>query len=110
MLTTGVSATSKAAISSMQNERRRTMSDLVEECVANAMRCGHKDVSMREIQHDLQLRHGVMVDMCSISGRVNELVASKRLVRDKQNPRSCSLSGKLIDPLFMLPEQVRLIP
>ena len=64
-------------------------------------------MSMQEIQAPLERAVARRVDMSTISARVNELVAAKRVVRDIDHPRACSVSGAMICPLSVAPKQVR---
>lgn len=104
----GVAGSSRDALAAVSMTARKTMGDRIHDVVVQACRAGEKDLSMREIQLRLNQSTGVYMDMSSISARVNALVCSHRLVRDKENPRPCSVTGKQIEPLSVPPVQARL--
>lgn len=104
----GVAGTSRDALAEVSLTARKTMGDRIHDVVAQACREGAKDMSMREIQLALNQRSGIYMDMSSISARVNALVCAQRLVRDKLNPRQCSITGKNIEPLSLPVQQARL--
>lgn len=82
--------------------------DLIESVVRNACRAGQVDISMREIQQVLRRDVGLELDVSSISGRVNNLVLGKRLLRS-ENARKCTVSGRDIKPLSVPMVQGRLV-
>lgn len=95
----GVAETSREAVAKISQPGRKSVSDLIEAVVVAAMRAGAADLSMKEIQADLRRVYGREVEVASISGRVNELVAAKRLVRLENNRRPCRVTGHTIAPL-----------
>ena len=95
----GVADTSRQAVAQISNPARKTLGDLIESVVVAAMRAGAADLSMKEIQADLRRVYGRDVETASISGRVNELVAAKRLVRLDTSRRPCRITGHTIAPL-----------
>lgn len=100
--------TSRQALSSMSLHRRKLLLDEVAISIAQLQRAGHKDVSMREIQRHMEVHMGRRVDVSSISGRVNELEAAKRVHRDRAYTRPCSITGKGVHPLTVTAEQQRM--
>lgn len=104
---TQIADTSRAALAKISPRGRMTISSQIETIVANACPAGSKGLSMQEIQEPLERAMARRVDMSTISARVNELVAAKRLIRDIANPRVCSQSGAMICPLSVAPQQVR---
>lgn len=103
-----VANTSRESLAHVPLRERQNLSDQIHDVVAAALRNGAKDVSMREVQDVLWRVHGKRVDMSSISGRVNDLVAAKRLVRDTEHARPCQISGREIHPLSVPAQQGRL--
>lgn len=103
-----VADSSRASLDALGLKERKSISDQIVSVVAQAMRSGRKDLSMREVKAELRRVYGSDPDMSTISGRVNELVAAERLVRDKQNRRPCMVTGHLIEPVSVPAEQGRL--
>lgn len=100
--------TSGMALRQISGYKRKSLADLIEAVVANAMRSGAKDMTMREVQQALVTKYARSVDMSSISGRVSELIEAKRMVRDKTVTRVCTVSGYTVHPLTVPPQQVRM--
>lgn len=100
--------TSREAIAGMSMHRRKLLLDEVAIAIEQLLQAGSKDVSMREIQRHMELHMGRRVDVSSISGRVNELEAAKRVHRDRQLTRPCKVTGKGVHPLTVPPEQRRM--
>ena len=78
---------------------RRTQADFIEAVVRSAVIGGTKDLSMQELKSLLARHHDTAMDMSSISRIVNGLVEDKRLVRDADHKRACTVSGVLISPI-----------
>ena len=91
--------TSRQAHDRISLRSRKSLGDQIEGVVSRACRSGRRDMSMREVQVDLERLLERRVDVSTISARVNELVAAKRLVRDQEHTRACSISGQQIHPL-----------
>ena len=104
---TNIAPASREALASISLPTRKTKADLIDEAVADAMRAGCQDVSMREVQARLMAAHGLRLDLSTISGRVNELVAAGRLLRSKTT-RPCSVTGQGIHALSKLMQQTSL--
>lgn len=95
---TNIAPASRQALASISLPARKTKADLIDEVVADAMRAGCPNVSMREVQARLLASHGLRLDLSTISGRVNELVAAGRLLRSKTT-RPCTVTGQGIHAL-----------
>ena len=104
---TNIAPASRQALAAISLPDRKTKADLIEDVVADAMRAGRPNVSMREVQARLLAAYGLRVDMSTISGRVNELVAAGRLVRSKTT-RPCTVTGQGIHALSKLMVQTSL--
>lgn len=103
-----IAPTSRAALAEISLSSQMSMMDRIELVITNAMRNGAKDMSMKEVQAALERTYGLHVELSSISGRVNALVNAKRVVRDKLHPRTCSVTGRSIEPLSVAAEQERM--
>lgn len=95
---TNIAPASRQALASISLPARKTKADLIDDVVADAMRAGCPNVSMREVQARLLAAHGLRLDLSTISGRVNELVAAGRLLRSKTT-RPCTVTGQGIHAL-----------
>lgn len=100
--------TSRQALGSMTMRRRKSLIDEVEAAIIQLQRLGARDASMREVQQHLERHMGRRVDVSSISARVNELEAAKRVVRDRSCSRPCTVTGQAVHPLSVPPEQRRM--
>jgi len=103
-----IADTSRESLGQISLPARKSLSDQIESVIASACRSGAKDMSMKEAQAALARVYGRTVELSSISARVNELVAAKRLVRDKLNTRPCTVTGQAIHPLSVVAEQERM--
>lgn len=105
-----IADTSRASVAQISNPLRKSMGDMIESVVAKytAPGNGHRDMTMREIKAGLATVFERDVDLSTISARVNELVAAKRLVRDAEHTRACTVTGVHVAPLSLPPEQGRL--
>ncbi len=109
-----IADTSRRSLGAVGLRGRKTLADKIHGVVQAAQRNGARDMSMREIQRTLAEREvdangrPLWVDVSSISGRVNELVAAQRLLRDRAHPRPCLVSGRMIEPLSVPVRQERL--
>ena len=104
---TNIAPASRQALASISLPARKTKADLIDDVVADAMRAGCPNVSMREVQTRLLASHGLRLDLSTISGRVNELVAAGRLLRSKTT-RPCTVTGQGIHALSKLMQQTSL--
>lgn len=107
-MTSPVTATSRDALhDAISNGRAAVVTDAIYRVVQKAHREGIKDMSMQEIKAALRA-DGLDVDCSSISGRVKELIKSKRMVRKWDQKRACSITGASIGPLSIPPIQDRI--
>ncbi len=88
--------------------RRRTQGDFIEGVVRSAVTGGAKDLSMQELKSLLARQYDTAMDMSVISRIVNGLVEDKRLVRDSDHKRACTVSGVLISPIAVPLVQARM--
>lgn len=103
-----IASTSRESLSKISLPERQTTTAKIEAVVITAMRNGAPDLSMREIQAAFEAQHGRRIDLCFISARINELVAAKRLDRNKMITRPCSLSNSPIHPITAPAQQQRM--
>lgn len=96
--------TSAQALHKISNTKRKTLCDMIVDVVTQAQRKGAKDMSMREVQAALNEAYGRWVDVSTISGRVNELMAGNRLQRTTE-PRHCTISKALVQALSVPMQQ-----
>lgn len=99
--------TSAAALQQISMRQRQGLGDLIESAIRLNHKRGLPDVSMREVQATLEREFDRRVDMSSISGRINALIAANRIVRHEQSPRVCSITGHLIKPVSVPAQQDR---
>lgn len=104
---TNIAPASRQALAQISLPTRKTKADLIDDVVADAMRAGCQDVSMREVQARLMAAHGLRLDLSTISARVNELVAAGRLLRNATT-RPCTVTGAGIHGLRKLMHQTSL--
>ncbi len=67
---------------------------------------GQADMSLTEIRDTFERLHGVRIDLNRVSSRVSELVAARRLVRTEE-PRACTVSGRMVHPVLVPATQAR---
>ena len=67
-----------------------------------------KDLSLREIAKRYELIHSRTIDVGTVSARVSNLIAAKRLVRVEGSARACSISGKTVQPVSVPAQQARM--
>lgn len=110
-----VAATSAQALDALGLPGQQNLMDKIESVVLGAQRAGARDLSMKEIQRGLELRYvnektgePLFVEMSTISGRVNCLEAAGRLMRNRAEPRPCSITGQNIAPVSVPARQERL--
>lgn len=99
--------TSRQALTSMSMPRRKSLLDEIEGAIRHLQHT-IGDASMREVQDHLERHLGRRIDVSSISARVAELETSKRIVRDRERTRPCTVTGQAIHPLTVQPEQRRM--
>lgn len=103
-----VAGTSRQQLQRLSLTRRKSMTDEIELTIRMAHHRGLKDMSMQEVQHDLEQRLEHRIELSTISARVNELVSAGRVLRDKERTRPCTRSKADIHPLSIPPTQARL--
>lgn len=97
-----------AGAATISKPHRRTQADFIEGVVRQALTGGSKDLSMQELKSLLARQYDTAMDMSVISRVVNELVTAKRLARDVEHKRPCTVSGALIQPISMPMVQARM--
>ena len=108
MITTSTSHSSAQALAALGNGgKKRQLDDIHDICLA-AQRNGADDLSGKEIQQRYELLHGKRIESSTVAGRVNDLVAVKRLER-LTFVRSCSVTGRDIHPVRVPATQARLV-
>ena len=103
-----VQATSREALEAMSLPGRKLQADDVLLVVTLACRAGVKDMSLREIKQAYVKRFERDIDVSTVSGRVNGLVAANQLLRLPESRRLCALSGASVLPVTVPVTQVRL--
>lgn len=78
------------------------------ELVVAAQRNGAQDLSLREIQQRYESRHGVRIDVGTVSARVHNLVAAGWLLRVSAT-RPCAVTGAAVHAVWAPAKQARLI-
>lgn len=68
----------------------------------------HRNLTGREIQYHYERAHGKRIEMSTVAGRVNDLVAASRLVRATK-PRACSITGNKVMPVYMAQSQLMIV-
>lgn len=107
---THVADTSVESLQRISNSQDfKSLGDLIVVIVRNAQRAGAQNMSMREIKQALLADWSRDVDMSTISPQVNRMVVCGRLLRDKDHPRVCTVSGVPISPLSVPVVQTRLV-
>lgn len=87
--------------------KRKGQLDDIFDLVVAAVRNGAHDMSLQEIAYMFEMVHGKRIDVGTVSGRVNQLVAASRLVRAPGSERRCSRSGKVVHPVTVPAHQDR---
>lgn len=83
---------------------QKTMGDKIVHILQQAHQAGVRDLSGREIQARYQQQFGQFVEMSSLSGRINNLMAAGRVER-LQDHRPCTVTGLNIAPVRLVPKQ-----
>ena len=104
----GIQTTSREALAALSLPGKKGQADDVLLVVTLACKSGHKDMSLREIKRAYMQRFECDIDVSTVSGRVNELVAAKRLLRLPGARRLCSLSGASVLPVTVPVVQARM--
>jgi len=101
---TQVRTTSIDAYHGIGNAYKATVCDSIYSIVAESKSA----LSLREIKSRYNDLFDANIDVSTVSGRVNELVAANRLERTAP-VRKCNFSGKTIHPVSVVPFQMRLV-
>jgi hypothetical protein len=75
--------------------------------VATACRAGVDDLTGREIQTLYERRYGRRIESGTISARVSELLAARRILRRPQS-RVCTVTREMAAPVYVVMKQVRM--
>jgi hypothetical protein len=89
---TNVSDTSIDAYRQLPAVRMKNQCDRIFDVVKAAK---YPDMSLREIAQAYEAANGIAIDISTVSARVNELIAAKRLER-LQGSRPCRVSRKSV--------------
>lgn len=101
-------STSAQALAQVGLQGQKHQADAVLDICIAAHRNGVKDLSLREIAKRYEWIHSRSIDVGTVSARVSNLVAAKRLVRVEGSARACSISGKTVQPVSVPMAQERL--
>lgn len=99
--------TSSAAYTGMGLRKLAAQQQEVLDVVLGLQRQGRSDCSLTEIRDAYELRFSKRIDLNRISARVYDLVNAHRLVR-AVDTRACTVSKKLIHPVYAPARQERL--
>lgn len=105
---TTTSQASATALGQIGNVDKKTLCDKILDICIAAQRRGQADSSGKEIQQRYEAIYGKRIDSGTVSARVNELVAAKRLDRVAIS-RACTVSKRDIYPVRVPATQARLI-
>jgi hypothetical protein len=75
--------------------------------IATACRAGVDDLTGREIQALYERRYGRRIESGTISARVSELLAARRILRRPQS-RVCTVTREMAAPVYVVMKQVRM--
>jgi hypothetical protein len=75
--------------------------------IATACRAGTEDLTGREIQALYERRYGRRIESGTISARVSELLAARRILRRPQS-RVCTVTREMAAPVYVVMKQVRM--
>jgi hypothetical protein len=99
MTSSSVTETSRDAYDqAISSGRTAALTDAIFKAVERAHRNGIKDMSGREIKEAIRDEFP-RADCSDISGRVRELVRAKRLAKNKDQKRPCTITGFSIGPV-----------
>jgi hypothetical protein len=76
--------------------------------VATACRAGVEDLTGREIQTLYERRYGRRIESGTISARVSELLAARRILRRPQR-RVCTVTREVAAPVYVVMKQTRMV-
>jgi hypothetical protein len=75
--------------------------------IATACRAGVDDLTGREIQALYERRYGRRIESGTISARVSELLAARRILRRPQR-RVCTVTREMVASVYVVMKQVRM--
>lgn len=96
-----------AALSAIGLLGMKTRADDVLLVIATACRAGVDDLTGREIQTLYERRYGRRIESGTISARVSELLAARRILRRPQT-RICTVTREVAAPVYVVMKQVRM--
>ena len=96
-----------AALSAIGLLGMKTRADDVLLVIATACRVGVEDLTGREIQALYERRYGRRIESGTISARVSELLAARRILRRPQT-RICTVTREVAAPVYVVMKQVRM--
>lgn len=99
---------SAQALQALGQRKRKTQADVIHDICSLAQRSRAADISGGEIQELYERIHEKRIDRGTVSARVNELVAAKRLERVAVK-RMCSVTKSDICPVRVPLAQARLV-
>ena len=76
--------------------------------VATACKAGVEDLTGREIQSLYERRYGRRIESGTISARVSELLAARRILRRPQT-RICTVTREIAAPVYVVMKQTRMV-
>ena len=97
-----------AALSAMGLLGMKTRADDVLLVIATACRAGVDDLTGREIQTLYERRYGRRIESGTISARVSELLAARRILRRPQT-RICTVTREIAAPVYVVMKQTRMV-
>ena len=96
-----------AALSAIGLLGMKTRADDVLLVIATACRAGVEDLTGREIQALYERRYGRRIESGTISARVSELLAARRILRRPQT-RICTVTREIAAPVYVVMKQTRM--
>lgn len=96
-----------AALSAIGLLGMKTRADDVLLVIATACRAGVDDLTGREIQTLYERRYGRRIESGTISARVSELLAGRRILRRPQT-RICTVTREVAAPVYVVMKQTRM--
>ena len=94
-----IAATSSESFNQISLRSRKMQHDVIHGIVVAACRNGKPDLTLREIAMLYERQESKRIDVGTVSARVNDLVAAKRLLRLPCSEQPCSITGKLVHPV-----------
>lgn len=96
-----------AALQSIGLLGMKTRADDVLLVIATACKAGVEDLTGREIQALYERRYGRRIESGTISARVSELLAARRILRRPQT-RICTVTREIAAPVYVVMKQTRM--